>query len=238
MRAYLLLNEVYASLTALMVPFVPISDMVYANYTALIYSLICFLGLILFYFSTNPLVVNVVKLLHLLFFVKWHSSNKSGKYFSFADIFEAQVDRYPNRVQMINADTHSSTTLKEMDQLSNQVAHWGMSVGLHVDNNQDCVALMMYNCSEYVSIWLGFAKIGVTTALINTNTIGRALYHSVDAATTSNKGDKYLIVEREIYMNVIKEEGHNAFTQKGKWMEYDGELIPPPLPPLTSPHLV
>lgn len=41
---------------------------------------------------------------------------------------------------------------------------------------------MLENRPEYVGIWLGLSKIGVVTALINTNLTNDPLVHSVTAA--------------------------------------------------------
>ena len=46
----------------------------------------------------------------------------------------------------------------------------------------DCIALMMENRPEYVGIWYGMSKIGVTTALINTNLRSKVLLHSIEVA--------------------------------------------------------
>ena len=43
----------------------------------------------------------------------------------------------------------------------------------------DCVALMLENKPEYVASWLGLSKIGVISALINTNIKGQPLLHSI-----------------------------------------------------------
>ena len=44
----------------------------------------------------------------------------------------------------------------------------------------DEVALLMENCPDYICIWLGLAKIGVITALINTNQKTESLAHSMN----------------------------------------------------------
>ena len=46
----------------------------------------------------------------------------------------------------------------------------------------DTVALMMDNRPEYVAIWLGLAKAGLVTALINYNLQGDVLAHSIRIA--------------------------------------------------------
>ena len=48
----------------------------------------------------------------------------------------------------------------------------------------DTVALLMKNRPEYVSIWLGLAKIGVITALINHNQKFQALIHAIQIANS------------------------------------------------------
>ena len=46
----------------------------------------------------------------------------------------------------------------------------------------DCVALVMENKPEFVGIWYGLSKLGVITALINTNLRGKVLIHSIEVA--------------------------------------------------------
>lgn len=52
----------------------------------------------------------------------------------------------------------------------------------------DCVALFMENQPEHVGIWLGLSKLGVITALINTNLRSQQLLHTINAANS-----KYVI---------------------------------------------
>jgi len=46
----------------------------------------------------------------------------------------------------------------------------------------DCVALFMENQPEHPGVWLGLSKIGVITALINTNLKNEPLLHSINVA--------------------------------------------------------
>ena len=57
----------------------------------------------------------------------------------------------------------------------------------------DCIALMMENRPEYVGIWYGMSKIGVITALINTNLRSKVLLHSIEIAQP-----KLLIYDEEL----------------------------------------
>ena len=65
---------------------------------------------------------------------------------------------------------------RELALRSNQYARWGLALGLQ---SNDTAALLMANCSEYVAVWLGLTRIGVTVALINTHLMGEALAHSI-----------------------------------------------------------
>ena len=58
-----------------------------------------------------------------------------------------------------------------------QYARWGLSQGLKPG---DTVCLMMGNCAEYMAIWLGLSRIGVSVALINSQLAGDALVHSIN----------------------------------------------------------
>ena len=44
----------------------------------------------------------------------------------------------------------------------------------------DCVALFLENKPEYVGLWLGLSKIGVISALINSNLKKAPLVHSIN----------------------------------------------------------
>ena len=63
-----------------------------------------------------------------------------------------------------------------MEEYSNRVANYFHSLGY---KKGDSVALFMENRPEYIATWLGFAKIGVTPALINFNLKQQSLIHTV-----------------------------------------------------------
>src|SRR5215469_5256872 len=62
----------------------------------------------------------------------------------------------------------------------NRYARWGLARGLAPG---DTVCLMMASCPEYLAIWLGLTRIGVTVALINTNLRGSVLAHSLQVVS-------------------------------------------------------
>ncbi len=63
----------------------------------------------------------------------------------------------------------------------NRIAHWARGAGI---GTGDVVALLMENRPEYLQVWGGLSKLGVTSALINTNLTGRSLGHALVAAGT------------------------------------------------------
>lgn len=132
------------------------------------------------------------ELLAMLTEIKVHHFRRSGTTWSFVDMVEDRVDEYPRCVQFIQAETGEQMTLASVDRLANQVANWGLCT-LRLQQH-DSVCLMMHNNCQYVSIWLGMGKIGVSTALLNTNITGGPLCHSIDVAL-KNSRQKVLIID-------------------------------------------
>ncbi|HEV2083104.1 MAG TPA: long-chain-acyl-CoA synthetase [Brevundimonas sp.] len=96
------------------------------------------------------------------------------------DDLEEAVDKFGDHVAV--EDERRSLTYREFDQLANRFGHWARGRNL---KRGDVVALMMCNRVEYLAAWVGFSKVGVTTALINTNLTGQALAHCIAIANTS-----------------------------------------------------
>lgn len=96
------------------------------------------------------------------------------------DDFEEAVDRHGERTAIV--DERRSFTYRELDGLANRFAHWAQSRRLH---RGDTVALVMHNRAEYLAVWLGLSKVGVATALINTNLTGQALAHCLTISGAS-----------------------------------------------------
>ncbi|HEY2709366.1 MAG TPA: long-chain-acyl-CoA synthetase [Caulobacteraceae bacterium] len=69
-------------------------------------------------------------------------------------------------------------------------ARWALDQGL---GKGDVVALIMPNRPEYMAIWLGLSRLGVTTALINTQLRGPSLAHSLKVA-----GARHIIVDTSL----------------------------------------
>jgi fatty-acyl-CoA synthase len=68
----------------------------------------------------------------------------------------------------------ATLTYRALAARSHQYARWGLAQGF---KSGDVVSLCMANCAEYVAIWLGLTRLGVTVALANTHLVGDALAH-------------------------------------------------------------
>ena len=86
------------------------------------------------------------------------------------DEIEASVDRWGDKAALIFEDQILS--YKAFDARANRIAHWAIEQGF---SPGDTVALVLENCPDYPAVWLGLAKVGVVTALINTNLQGDGL---------------------------------------------------------------
>jgi fatty-acyl-CoA synthase len=96
------------------------------------------------------------------------------------DDFEQTVDRHGDHTAIIFEGAH--LTYRQLDALANRFAAWADAQGLR---SGDTVALLLPNRAEYIPAWMGLAKVGVATALINNNLSGSALAHclSISGAT-------------------------------------------------------
>ncbi|KAL3665131.1 hypothetical protein V7S43_009763 [Phytophthora oleae] len=104
------------------------------------------------------------------------------------DLFEQSVGRWPHKLCMQFGQRVLS--FQEVDEAANRVAHWGLQQGLKAGQT---VALLMENRPEFVVVWLGLAKIGVVTALLNTHLQPDGLVHCAKIADT-----KWMIVGQEL----------------------------------------
>lgn len=103
-------------------------------------------------------------------------------------VFEEVAASRPSKVALIMDDQR--LTFADVKQLSDRIGSYFHSKGFR---KGDTVALMMETRTEYPCIWLGLAKLGVVTALINTNLRRETLRHSIAAANS-----KAIIVSAEL----------------------------------------
>ncbi|OWR46207.1 FATP protein [Danaus plexippus plexippus] len=90
-----------------------------------------------------------------------------------------------NKISQKNPDKKAfvmgnrSLTFREGDQLSNRMAWYFKNQGFKTG---EVIALFMETQPEYVFLWLGLAKLRITTALVNTNLRGDQLIHCLKIA--------------------------------------------------------
>ncbi len=98
-----------------------------------------------------------------------------------ADDIERSVDRFPDNIAF--RFEGASLTYRDLDALANRIAHWAQAAGM---KRGDTVALFVANRPDYVACWVGLAKIGVASALINTNLVGAPLAHCINIANADH----------------------------------------------------
>ncbi|XP_013194431.1 long-chain fatty acid transport protein 1 isoform X1 [Amyelois transitella] len=85
--------------------------------------------------------------------------------------------RCPNKKAFVMGDR--SLTFQEGEEFSNRIAWYFRRQGF---KSGEVIALFMETQPEYVFVWLGLAKLRVTTALVNTNLRGAQLIHCLRIA--------------------------------------------------------
>ena len=118
-----------------------------------------------------------VTLLYRTIRAELEMKNQRRKNLSVAKVFKKRVDQYPNEPCFYFED--SVWTNSDINKYSNKIASIFQKAG-YVKG--DAVALMMPNRPEFVAIWLGLGKLGVVTALINTNLRLQSLIHCLRIA--------------------------------------------------------
>lgn len=96
---------------------------------------------------------------------------------TFPIVVEQLAARYGDRPALVSAG--ESLTYRDYDERANRYARWAQAQGVV---KGDAVALLMENRPEYLVIWLGVARAGGVSALLNTNLTGQALAHSINIA--------------------------------------------------------
>lgn len=137
----------------------------------------------------------VVELFQLLYHTRKHASKHGRKVWSYADFFEDKVDANPDGVQFISVEDDTYTTLGGMERQANQLAHWAKTI--QKLEQKECVALMMLNRPEVVSFWLGMAKVGLSTSLVNSTITGKPFVHSITLSLKDSK-TKVAVIDSDL----------------------------------------
>ena len=135
------------------------------------------------------------------------------------DRLEDVIAQNHNRVALISED--ETLSYGEMGARINRIARWARANGI---GKGDTVALFLPNRPDYLCIWLGIARAGGATALLNTSQTGHALMHSVTIVKP-----KLAIVARdlrEIYHHAMDNvsDAPRVFVHDYKESEFDRAL--------------
>ena len=90
------------------------------------------------------------------------------------DQFADLAARFPENTALIGEDL--TLSFRALDRLANRYARWARANGV---TKGDTVALLMANRPEFIAAWLGVARAGGVTALLNFNQRGASLAHSI-----------------------------------------------------------
>ena len=101
------------------------------------------------------------------------------------ELAEEWAVQYGDKPALVSDD--ATLSYRGLNARANRYARWARAQGV---GKGDVIALLMTNRPDYLAIWLGFAKIGAATALLNTNQTGAGLAHSVKVV-----GARWAVVE-------------------------------------------
>jgi fatty-acyl-CoA synthase len=107
---------------------------------------------------------------------------------TFPDVAEELAARYGERPALLSA--RETLTYAGFNARANRYARWALANGV---GKGDVVGLLMPNRPEYPAVWLGVARAGGVTALLNTNLRGAALAHGINLVAP-----KHLIIADEL----------------------------------------
>uniref|UniRef100_A0A2A4K8S3 Very long-chain fatty acid transport protein n=1 Tax=Heliothis virescens TaxID=7102 RepID=A0A2A4K8S3_HELVI len=109
--------------------------------------------------------------------ILWITRKFSSKNLTLPDVFHDVVKRHPDKPCFLFQDEVWS--FKEVEDYSLRVTAVLKAQGIKKGN---IVGLLVNNCPQQPALWMGIARLGAVTPLINTNQRGNALVHSINVA--------------------------------------------------------
>ncbi len=91
------------------------------------------------------------------------------------DVIDELAERFEGAPAL--RSRHTSLSYRQLAESSNRYARWALTQNLAPG---DVLCLLLPNCPEYMSIWLGLNRIGVVAALLNTHLTGELLAHAIN----------------------------------------------------------
>lgn len=89
-------------------------------------------------------------------------------------LIEELADRRGSAPALIGRDAF--LTYRSLAETANRYARWAVAQGLRAG---DTVCLLLQNCPDYLAIWLGLTRAGLTVSLLNTHLQGHSLAHCI-----------------------------------------------------------
>jgi len=90
---------------------------------------------------------------------------------------DALADRFESAPALVSPQ--HTLSYRSLSQTASRYARWALAEGLR---RGEVVCLLMHNCPDYLAIWLGLTRAGVTVALLNTHLTGAPLAHCIRIA--------------------------------------------------------
>ena len=154
---------------------------------------------------------------------KYHSLRYGNTNYNIITFIEEIVDRNPERIQFICVEDNRNVTLRFIDNYANQFYYWLQSNYPKL-KSRDTIAIMIANKPEFLALWMGIGKGGMTSALINTNILGKALFHCVDTSTKDCE-ERILIIDGELKGNIPAHDVEELIKVGIKVLYYDNTMI-------------
>ncbi|KAL4715142.1 hypothetical protein ACJJTC_012189 [Scirpophaga incertulas] len=126
--------------------------------------------------------------------ILWMARKFAKMDWTLPDIFHAVVQRHPDKPCFMYQD--EVWTFKEVEDFSLRMSALMKNQGI---KKGSVVGLLVSNCPQLPAMWLGNARLGAITPLINTNQRGNALLHSINVAHCE------VLIYSEEYQSAIKE---------------------------------
>ncbi|XP_015765840.1 PREDICTED: long-chain fatty acid transport protein 4-like isoform X2 [Acropora digitifera] len=119
-----------------------------------------------------------------------------------AGVFRQTLAKHPQKAAFIFED--KTWTFQDVEDYSNQIANYFKSQGY---KKGEVVALFLESCPEFVCLWLGLSKLGVITALVNTNLRLKSLKHCITVAESKAViyGSNLAVAVKDISDNLPKD---------------------------------
>ena len=137
----------------------------------------------------------IYELFQLLYYSRKFGRNYGNKVWNYADFFEEKVDESPDGIKFITVENDEYTTLGGMERLANQIAYWARSK--QKLQQKECVALMMLNRPALPCFWVGMAKVGLSTSLVNSSITGKPFVHSI-TLSLKDSTNKVAVIDSDL----------------------------------------